>query len=121
MNTDVPAGVGAPPLDTTLEIWEWCLTCGIAIHAEHIPGVYNTVVDAESRWSFEPSDWKLYKGVFDQLQKVWGTHNVDLFAARHNRQLPRYFSFKPDPEAEAVDALVQCWSDLRAYAFPHLL
>ena len=55
------------------------------------------------------------------LKKVWGPHNVDLFAARHNTQLPRYFSFKPDPEAEAVDALAQCWSDLRAYAFPHLL
>ena len=25
---------------------------------------------------------------------------------------------KPDPEVEAVDALAQCWSDLRAYAFP---
>ena len=104
--------------DLALEIWEWCLTRRITIHAEHIPGVYNTVADAESRRSFEPSDWKLHKGVFDQLQKVWGPHNVDLFAARHNRQLPRYFSFKPDPEAEAVDALAQCWSDLRAYAFP---
>ena len=104
--------------DLALEIWEWCLTRRITIHAEHIPGVYNTVADAESRRSFEPSDWKLHKGVFDQLQKVWSPHNVDLFAARHNRQLPRYFSFKPDPEAEAVDALAQCWSDLRAYAFP---
>ena len=34
-----------------------------------------------------------------------------------NKQLPRFFSFKPDPEAEAVDALAQCWSDLKAYAF----
>ena len=76
------------------------------------------VADAESRQRFEPSDWKLHKGVFDQLQKVWGPYNVDLFAAQHNRQLPRYFSFKPDPEAEAVDALAQCWSDLKTYAFP---
>ena len=37
--------------------------------------------------------------------------------AQQTIQLPRYFSFKPDPEAETVDALAQCWSDLRAYAF----
>lgn len=91
--------------DLALEIWEWRLTCRITIHAEHILGVYNTVADAESRKRFEPSDWKLHEGVFDQLQKVWGPYNVDLFAARHNRQLPHYFSFRPDPEVEAVDAL----------------
>ena len=78
--------------------------------------MYNTAADAESRRSFEPSDWVLHKGVFDQLQKVWGPHNVDLFAAQHNRQLPHYFSFKPNLEAEAVDALVQ--SELRPLAFP---
>ena len=38
--------------------------------------------------------------------------------ARHNRQLPCYFSFRPDPEAEAVDALAQCWSALKPYVFP---
>ena len=51
--------------DLALEIWEWCLTRGITIYAEHIPGVYNTVADAELRRSFEPSDWKLHKGVYD--------------------------------------------------------
>ena len=43
---------------------------------------------------------------------------MDLFAARHNRQLPHYFSFRPDPEVEAVDALAQCCSALKPYAFP---
>ena len=28
----------------------------------------------------EPSDWKVHKRVFDQLQKIWGPHNVVLFA-----------------------------------------
>ena len=66
----------------------------------------------------EPSDWMLDKKVFSKLQKTWGHFDIDLFAARHNRQLPRYFSFKPDPEAEAVDALAQNWSNLKLYAFP---
>ena len=34
--------------DLALEIFEWCLTRRITIHAEHTPGVYNTVADAES-------------------------------------------------------------------------
>ena len=89
------------------------MTRGITLHAEHIPGVYNTVADAESRQRFEQSDWKIHKGGFDRLPKVWGPYNVDLFAAQHNRQLLRYFSFRPDQEAEAVDALVQCWSALK--------
>jgi hypothetical protein len=104
--------------DLAIQIWEWCLTRGITIHAEHIPGVCNTVADAESRGSIEPSDWKLDDKVFCKLQDVWGPFGVDLFAARHNRQLPRYFSFRPDPEAEAVDALSQCWVNMRPYAFP---
>ena len=63
-------GTHSRALSDLAQIWEWCLTRRITIHAEHIPGVYNTVADAKSRWSFEPSDWKLHKGVFDQLQKV---------------------------------------------------
>ena len=33
--------------------------------------------------------------------------DVDLFAARHNTQLERFYSFCPDPAAEATDALTQ--------------
>ena len=104
--------------DLAVEIWKWCITRKIMIHAEHIPGVHNVVADAESRKAIEPSDWRLEKRVFGRLQEVWGPFDNDLFAARHNRQLPRYYSFRPDPEAEAVDVLSQCWMDLRPYAFP---
>ena len=77
------------------------------------------MADAESRQSFEPSDWKLHKGVFDQLQKVWGPHNVDLFAARHNRQFNCLVISASNLTRKQRQwmALAQCWSDLRAYAF----
>ena len=55
-----------------------CLACGVTIYAEHILGVYNTMVDAEFRQSFKLSDWKLHKEVFSQLKKVWGLYDVDL-------------------------------------------
>ena len=34
-------------------------------------------------------------------------YQVDLFATRLTAQIPRFFSWRPDPETEAVDAFVQ--------------
>ena len=48
----------------------------------------------------------------------WDPFDVDLFAARHNKQLETFFSFRPDLDAKAVDALAQAWGALRPYAFP---
>ena len=39
-----------------LEIWEWCISRQISLHAEHIPGVVNTVADAQSRKALELND-----------------------------------------------------------------
>uniref|UniRef100_A0A914X719 Uncharacterized protein n=1 Tax=Plectus sambesii TaxID=2011161 RepID=A0A914X719_9BILA len=43
---------------------------------------------------------------------------VDLFATRLNCQMPHFFSWRPDPEALAVDAFAQNWAKICAYAFP---
>ena len=72
----------------------------------------------ESRQTLDSSDWKLNSKLFRMLEQEWGPFDVDLFAARHNTQLPRFFSFRPDPQAEAVDALSQSWTNLCPYAFP---
>ena len=42
---------------------------------------------------------------------------IDLFADRLNTQLPRFYSWKPDPMAVSVDALQQDWSTGKHYAF----
>ena len=86
-----------------VEIWTWCLEREISIHAKHIPEIYNTVADAESRMQLDLSDWRLKPSIFAVLQQTWGSFDVDLFAARPtNKKLPRFYSFQPDPEAEAV-------------------
>ena len=36
-----------------------------------------------------------------------GTMEIDLFASQMLRQLPRFYSWRPDSEAEATDAFVQ--------------
>ena len=43
---------------------------------------------------------------------------VDLFASFQNSQLEVFYSWKADPQANAVDAFVQNWSNHRLYCFP---
>ena len=49
-----------------------------------------------------------------------GPTEVDMFASRLTTQVKRFFSWRPDPEAEALDAFNQNWGNLqgRGYANP---
>ena len=104
--------------DLALMIWAWCIQKNITICAEHIPGVDNVGADQESRKQIGLAEWMLNRDIFKKLLKKWGPLEVDLFAARHNHQLQRYYSYRPDPGAEAIDALAQSWKGLSSYAFP---
>lgn len=42
-----------------------------------------------------------------------GTEGIAVLSTRHN-----YYSFKPDPQALATDALTQDWRENRPYMFP---
>lgn len=50
---------------------------------------------------------KLPRKYFEMIQQRWGRRKIDAFAARHNRQLPIFWSLNPDPEAAATDAFRQ--------------
>ena len=54
----------------------------------------------------------------DSLDRLDVKPEIDLFAFRLNHQFPRYVSYKPDPDAEAVSAFTMSWSDATFYAFP---
>ncbi len=101
-----------------VDIWTWCLEKNLTVEATHVAGVNNTVADFESRRSFETCDWRLLPTVFQSLSDLFGVFDIDLFAARHNSQLPRFCSWLLDPEAETIDAFSRSWSDLFGYAFP---
>ena len=111
---------GSSPVLASLvfEIWQWCLQREISLTAHHIPGIYNNAAERESRVDRDSSDWKLDPTVFARLNELWGPLEVDLFATRLTNQLPRFVSWRPDPEAEATDAFTQDWSQIRGYAFP---
>ena len=54
----------------------------------------------------------------DALDRLDVKPEIDLFASRLNHQFPRYVSYKPDLDAEAVNAFTMSWSDVTFYAFP---
>ena len=100
-------------------VWEWCLLHQITLQAQHLPGVLNWTADFLSRHLTDRSDWILEEQVFTVLNRWWGPLDVDLFATRFSARLPRFYSWKPDPEAEATDAFVQQWRSIQGFAHPH--
>ena len=108
--------------DLAVEMWKWCLQKGVIIHAEHLPGTENIRADWESRHVRDSSDWKLQSEVFLQLERRCGPFTIDLFASRTNAQtnaqIQDYCSWRPDPQALAVDALSISWRNHRPYMFP---
>ena len=70
----------------------------------------NTVADRESSSKPDSSDWHLYQKFFQMLMWDLGRCTIDLFGSRTNHQLLRFCSYKPDPEAEAIDTLIQPWA-----------
>ena len=104
--------------DLAVEIWNWCICRNITIHAEHLPGLENVRADWESRHLTDSSDWMLHRDVFRQLESKEGHFSIGLFALRTNTQLPLYCSWRPDPNALAVDAFLITWRDQKPYLFP---
>ena len=99
-------------------LWLWALRRDLVLTAQHIPGVVNQIADLESRVLKDRLDWKLSPVVFQRINAIWGPLEVDLFASRLSYQLDRFFSWRPDPLAEATDAFQQDWGPVKGYANP---
>ena len=97
----------------------WGATCqGISTGAQwsHTGGQWSHhLANWESRNFHDSSEWKLCLMSFKIICKQFGT---PLFASRLCHQLPRYISWRPDPQSIATDALHQDWKNQFCYAFP---
>ena len=103
----------------TTDIWEWTRVTNNWLIASHIPGVFNEEADIESRKNEFRLEWKLDKNVFDDIMQHFSFHpDIDLFASRLNTQLPKFVSFRPDPEALHVNAFTISWEGQNVYIFP---
>lgn len=80
------------------------------LRAVYIPSEENPA-DRLSRQGPANSDWMLNPKIFKQCCRIWGTPAVDLFASFANRQLPRFYSFTPQPQAAGIDAFSTSWRE----------
>ena len=101
------------------QVWQWALDRDIWITASYIPGVLNVEADEESRKSETRTEWMLNRCIFTKILKDLDfVPSIDLFASRINNQLRRFASFRPDPDAEIIDAFTVSWANMQFYAFP---
>ena len=100
------------------EIWEFAIANKIWISAAHIPGVENTEADEGSRKFFDAVEWSVSNSVFEAICSLVGSPDIDLFATRLNKKLPKYVSWKPDPGSTWVDGLFHSMERIIFIAFP---
>lgn len=101
-----------------VQLWKWCLDWHISLTAEHLPGRNNQVADKEFRAVRDCCNWMIHPEIFTRIHQEMGPLDVDLFASRLTYQLPRFYSWRLDPPAEATDAFTHDWSQLHVYANP---
>ena len=103
----------------TQTLWHWWTENDVWLSATFIPGKQNTAADKESRAINLDMEWKLDPTALSHALSHLQAHpDIDLFASRTNKQFDRYVSYRPDPNAYAVDGLSLRWRDLDFYAFP---
>lgn len=106
--------------EIAISIWNLALSLQLGIHATHIPGVENIEADHASRFFRDDVEIMLNCCIFKSICSDLDLYpTVDLFATRHNRQLPIFVSWKPDPESSYIDALSLDWTMFTSvYIFP---
>ena len=63
-------------------------------------------------------EWTLDDNKFDGIVSYFGVPDIDIFASRLNEKCRKYASWKPDPDAEFIDAFSHNGSELTFYAVP---
>lgn len=108
------------PMDKiTHSIWEWAISKNNWIVATHLPGILNVEADRESRQQETRTEWMLNKSTFRYaLKELDFRPETDLFASRINKQLPAFFSYRPDPDCIGVNSFTEDWHNISFYAFP---
>ena len=96
----------------------WCLERHNFVSAVHIAGSSNIEADFESWVDRHEIEWRLDERLFQSIVRKLDGYDIDLFASRVNAQLKSYVSWRPDPDAMAVDAFTLDWSKIRAFCFP---
>ena len=100
------------------EILLWVESMKITLLPQFIQGSLNTRADLLSRPNLViGSEWTLHQEVVQGLLHQWPAI-IDLFATSLTARFPVFFAPAWEPRAAGVDAFLQPWDNLQAYAFP---
>ena len=100
------------------EILLWIESMKITILPQFIQGALITRADLLSRPNLViGSEWTLHQEVVQDLLHRWPAI-IDLLATSLTARLPVFFAPAAEPKATPVDAFLQPWDNLQAYAFP---
>ena len=105
-------------LGLTEDIFNWAYERNVTLSAVHIPGIDNIDADRASRDANIDTEWMIKPKIFASLYTIFSKPSIDLFACRINAQLPKYVSWRPDPNAYDTDAFTMPWTNDYFYAFP---
>ena len=56
--------------------------------------------------------------MFAELNQLWDPLKMNHFAPRVSAKLPRFYSYRPDPQAEVGHPFPQDWNPEKEYALP---
>ena len=103
--------------ELAIDIWNWCTAHSIHLSVSHVAGISNVEADELSRKIKDDLEWALDANIFQEIVDRFGKPDIDLFASRLNHKLKKYVSFRPDPNAMAVDAFSMSWTKHYVYIF----
>ena len=102
------------------KILRFCEEHDIHLNIAHVAGKNNQIADTASRkFKNIDTEWSLPQDTFENICKILGNPQIDLFASRLNRKMNKFCSWYPDPEATHVDAFSVDLSNYSyIYCFP---
>jgi len=100
------------------KIWLYAEEKNFSITGMWIASKENLRADFLSRVKESAGDWMLLPSIFQEIKKKWGSPSIDAFASLAMHQMNPYWSWRPDPEAKATDAMLQDWRTEFPYIFP---
>jgi hypothetical protein len=114
------AGGRVPSLmDITKKILTYALDFNISLSAEYITSKDNELADSQSRDFQNPHiEVRVKPFLFKKINKLFGPHDVDAFAAMENHHLKQYVSWRPDPYSMYPDLFSRTFPRGRIYCFP---
>ena len=80
-------------------------------------GIHNKLADSLSWNRIDSTDWSFSPRSCRKLLRLWGTQQVDFFAAPNNHKLQTWFSKIPHTLATGTDAFNQTWTGQCVFAF----